>query len=39
VVRPQYADDDNRLLTTFFDPETASEFLKWLRGRKSERAA
>lgn len=39
VVRPQFADDDNRLLTTFFDPETAADFLKWLRSRKSERAA
>jgi hypothetical protein len=39
VVRPQFADDDNRLLSTFFDPGTASEFLKWLRGRKSERVA
>jgi hypothetical protein len=39
VVRPSFADDDNRLLTTFFEPETASEFLTWLRSRKSERAA
>jgi hypothetical protein len=39
VLRPQFSDDDNRLLTTFFDPETASEFLTWLRSRKSERAA
>lgn len=39
VVRPQFADDDNRLLTTFFEPETAAEFLAWLRKRKSERAA
>lgn len=39
VVRPQFADDDNRLLTTFFDPDTAAEFLTWLRTRKSERAA
>jgi hypothetical protein len=39
VVRPQFADDDNRLLTTFFEPETAAEFLAFLRKRKSERAA
>jgi len=38
VVRPQFADDDNRLLTTFLEPETASEFLTWLRKRKSEAA-
>lgn len=37
VVRPQFEDSDNRLLTTFFEPGTASEFLTWLRGRKSER--
>lgn len=37
VVRPQFADDDNRLLTTFLEPETAAEFLKWLRTRKTER--
>lgn len=39
VIRPQFAEDDNRMLTTFFEPETASSFLKWLRGRKSERGA
>jgi hypothetical protein len=39
VVRPQFADDDNRLLTTFFEPGIAAEFLTWLRKRKSERAA
>jgi len=38
IVRPQFADDDNRLLTTFFEPETAAEFLAWLRKRKSEAA-
>lgn len=38
VVRPQYGDDDNRLLTTFFEPETAALFLQWLRRRKSEAA-
>jgi hypothetical protein len=36
VVRPQFPDDDNRLLTTFFEPETAALFLTWLRKRKSE---
>ncbi len=39
VIRPQFADDDNRLITVFFEPETAAEFLTWLRKRKSERAA
>lgn len=39
VIRPQFADDDNRLVTVFYDPETGAEFLKWLRTRKSERAA
>lgn len=38
VVRPQFTDDDNRLLTTFFEPETAADFLAWLRKRKSEAA-
>lgn len=36
VIRPQFADDDNRLVTVFFEPETAALFLKWLRKRKSE---
>lgn len=36
VIRPQFADDDNRLITVCFDPETAAEFLTWLRKRKSE---
>lgn len=37
IVRPQFADDDNRLLTPFLEPETAAQFLTWLRKRKSER--
>lgn len=36
VIRPRFADDDNRLITTFLDPEVAAEFLTWLRKRKSE---
>jgi hypothetical protein len=39
VIRPQFADDDNRLITVFFEPATAAEFLTWLRKRKSERVA
>lgn len=39
VVRPQFDDADNRLLTTFLEPETAAEFLSFLRRKKSERAA
>ena len=35
VVRPQFADNDNRLLTPFLDPETAADFLKSLRKRKA----
>lgn len=35
VIQPQYADDDNRLVTVFFDPETAADFLTWLRKRKT----
>lgn len=38
VVRPQFADDDNRLITVFLEPETAADFLTWLRKRKSEAA-
>lgn len=38
VVRPQFGDDDPRLLTPFLEPETAAEFLSWLRRRKSEAA-
>lgn len=37
IIRPQYADDDNRLVSVHFDPGTAAEFLTWLRKRKSER--
>jgi len=39
VIRPSFADDDNRLVTVFLETETAAEFLKFLRKRKSERAA
>lgn len=39
VIRPQFNDSDNRLVTVFFEPGTAAEFLTWLRKRKSERAA
>lgn len=39
VVRPEFDDDDPRLLTPFLEPSTAAEFLTWLRKRKSERAA
>lgn len=38
IIRPQFADDDNRLITVFLEPETAAEFLTWLRKRKSEAA-
>ena len=39
VVRPQFEDHDPKLLTPFLEPETAAEFLAFLRKRKSERAA
>lgn len=39
IIRPQFADDDNRLVTVIFDPEAGADFLTWLRKRKSERAA
>jgi len=34
IVQPQFADDDVRLITTIFDPETAADFLTFLRKRK-----
>jgi hypothetical protein len=39
VIRPRFADDDNRLISIFYDPETGADFLSFLRRRKSERAA
>jgi len=35
VIDPEYGDDDKRLVTTFFDPFEASEYLKWKRRKKS----
>ena len=35
VIRPEFADDDNRLITVFFDPESAADYLKFLRKRKA----
>ena len=34
IIDPQYADDDNRLITTIFNPYEAAEFLKWKRSIK-----
>jgi hypothetical protein len=39
IIRPQFADDDVRLITTIFSPEEAAAYLGWLRSRKSEHAA
>ncbi len=39
LVRPQFADNDSRLLTPFLDPELAADVLTLLQKRKSERAA
>jgi len=33
IIDPRYEDDDNRLITTIFNPEVASEYLKYLRGK------
>ena len=34
IIDPQYNDDDNRLITTIFDPEEGSEYLTWKRNKK-----
>jgi len=34
IIDPQYADDDNRLITTIFDPEEAADYLTWKRSKK-----
>lgn len=34
VFRPEFADDDPRLVTTIFDPETGADYLRWLRAQK-----
>ncbi len=31
IIDPKYDDDDNRLITTFFNPYEAAEYLKWKR--------
>lgn len=36
IIRPQFADDDNRLISVEMDPETGAERLAFLRRRKSE---
>ena len=33
IIDPRYEDDDNRLITTIFNPEVASEYLKYLRSK------
>jgi hypothetical protein len=33
IIDPRYDDHDNRLITTIFNPETASEYLKYLRSK------
>ena len=33
IIDPRYENDDNRLITTIFNPEVASEYLKYLRGK------
>ena len=31
IIDPRYEDDDNRLITTIFNPETAAKYLNFLR--------
>ena len=33
IIDPKYADDDNRLVTTIFDPYEAADYLTWKRSR------
>ncbi len=35
IIQPQYADDDPRLISVFFDPEMAASVLTFLRKKKS----
>lgn len=35
IIRPEFADNDPRLLTVFFDPEAGADYLKFLRKRKA----
>ena len=35
IIDPSYDDDDNRLITTIFNPYEAAEYLTWKRLRKS----
>jgi len=35
IIDPKYDDDDNRLITTFFNPYEGAEYLKWKRSKKS----
>lgn len=34
IIDPKYADDDNRKITTIFNPFEAAEYLKWKRSQK-----
>ena len=34
VIDPEYADDDPRLISTFFSPEEGAEYLTWKRKKK-----
>jgi hypothetical protein len=36
IIDPQYEDNDTRLLTTFFDPQEASEYLEYKRKKWSK---
>ena len=33
IIDPRYEDDDNRLITTIFDPYEGAEYLKWKRSQ------
>ena len=34
IIDPKYSDDDNRKITTIFNPYEAAEYLKWKRSQK-----
>tara|TARA_R100000781_G_scaffold94684_2_gene59031 strand:+ start:16716 stop:17774 length:1059 start_codon:yes stop_codon:yes gene_type:complete len=34
IIDPKYGDDDNRLITTIFDPHEAADYLTWKRSQK-----
>ena len=39
IIDPRYDDDDSRLITTIFNPETAAEYLNFLRKDYGKKAS